>query len=251
MTSGYDFRLPMTSGYNIRKCKNFPRPGIWLCAGNVRSSSQTNPCAMKFSCFLPTAIALLLFLGCEPAGPSPEELYQSATFSERGYVQAVVEIPAGTNHKMEYFPKEGDFRVDIKNGRERLIDFLPYPGNYGYIPSTLMAESEGGDGDALDVLIIAESAPTGTLMEVIPLGALMLVDEGEEDTKIIAVPADSSLQVIQAKNFADFSVTYGPARKLVEDWFLNYEGMGVVQSRGWRDESYALQEISRWKKKKQ
>lgn len=206
---------------------------------------------MKLFFFLPALIASLLFIGCEPSGPSPQELYSSSTFSERGYVQAVVEIPAGTNHKMEYFPEEEAFRVDQKNGRERVINFLPYPGNYGYIPSTLMDEAEGGDGDALDVLIIAESAPTGTLMEVIPLGALMLIDEGEEDTKIIAVPADSSLQVIQATDFAEFSVTYSAARKLVEDWFLNYEGMGVVQSRGWRDEAFAMQEIKRWTRKQQ
>ena len=64
------------------------------------------------------------------------------------YVQVVVEIPAGTNQKIEFDYKDGTFKVDQIDGKDRVIDFLPYPGNYGFVPGTLMDKERGGDGDA-------------------------------------------------------------------------------------------------------
>ena len=115
-----------------------------------------------------------------------------------------------------------DIIRDIKNGKERVIDFLSYPGNYGFIPSTLMDEELGGDGDALDILVIAESLETGDTISVIPIGTLLLNDSGELDTKIIAVPADPKKQVIQATDYQTFTVKYNMAQRIVENWFLNY-----------------------------
>lgn len=158
----------------------------------------------------------------------------------------VVEIPAGTNHKIEINKKTGKFENDSINGIVRIIDFLPYPGNYGFIPSTLMEESRGGDGDALDILMIGESLSTGTVVPIRPIGTLLLKDKGELDTKLIAIPADSSKVVLQAYNFTEFSVKYAPAKKMIEDWFLNYKGPGRMELLGWRDEVYAMDEIKKW-----
>ena len=162
-------------------------------------------------------------------------------------IMAVIEIPSGTNRKIEYNPSSQRFEIDIKNGKERVIDFLPYPGNYGFIPSTLMDEERGGDGDALDILIIAESLEIGDTISVIPIGTLLLDDSGELDTKIIAVPADPSKQVIQATDYQTFTVKYNMAQRIIENWFLNYKGLGVTKLIGWRNDSYALQEIEKWK----
>jgi inorganic pyrophosphatase len=68
------------------------------------------------------------------------------------YYNAVVELGAGTNRKFEYNKITGKFEQDFQNGKPRVISYLPYPGNYGFIPSTLSDKSMGGDGDALDVL---------------------------------------------------------------------------------------------------
>lgn len=129
-----------------------------------------------------------------------------------------------------------------------MIDFLPYPGNYGFIPSTLMEESRGGDGDALDILVIAESLKTGDTISVIPIGTLLLNDRGEEDTKIIAVPADPQKRVLQATDYQTFTVKYNAAQKIIENWFLNYKGLGVTKFVGWKNDRYAMQEIQKWKK---
>ncbi|TXB63346.1 inorganic diphosphatase [Phaeodactylibacter luteus] len=156
------------------------------------------------------------------------------------WVNMVVEIPAGTNKKIEYDKASGQFRADQRNGADRIIDFLPYPGNYGFIPGTALPVADGGDGDAVDVLLISESLPTGTQIVVRPVGALRLLDEGQVDVKVIAIPADSALQVISPADFTDFSIRYDGARHLIESWFLQYDGLGAHQLQGWVDEERAL-----------
>jgi len=193
------------------------------------------------------ALALLLGAGCREATAHThnKDLENLPAFVEQG-VNVVVEIPAGTNHKIE-FDKEGkEFLVDQRNGQDRIIDFLPYPGNYGFIPSTYMDPARGGDGDALDVLVIGESMPTGTVIAVKPIASLLLLDEGEEDTKIIAVPADPGLQVMKADDFQEFSIAYDGAKHIIQNWFLYYDGLGTAEFKGWQDEQHAMEEIRKW-----
>lgn len=165
--------------------------------------------------------------------------------TEKG-INVVVEIPAGTNHKIEYQKDKKRFENDKIDGKTRIIQFLPYPGNYGFIPSTLMDEERGGDGDALDILVIGESQPTGTVQEVIPIGVLLLKDKGEIDSKIVAVPTNANQQVIAATDFKTFLIEYDAAKRIIEDWFLNYKGYGVMELIGWRDEAYAMEEVRKW-----
>lgn len=158
---------------------------------------------------------------------------------------AIIEVPAGTNRKLEIQP-DGQFVAELMNGVPRVVNFLPYPGNYGFIPSTLMDEARGGDGDALDVIIIGETVPVGTVQEFIPIAVLKMIDEGENDTKIIGVPADPALRVIDATNFEQFLLAYSAAKNIIETWFEYYQGYGTVQVLGWEDEKSALAEIEKW-----
>ena len=202
---------------------------------------------------LKKSISLLLlglaFFSCKKGEKSYANYYSIPTDSDDG-INVVVEIPAGTNHKIEYDPKSNSFPVDQKNGKDRVVEFLPYPGNYGFIPSTLMDKKRGGDGDALDVLIIGESKPTGSVVGVRPIATLLLLDGGEIDTKIIAIPTDSSAQIIQPADFQEFIVRYDAVRMIIEKWFLNYKGAGIMKLLGWQDDGYALREIEKWRIKK-
>lgn len=197
------------------------------------------------------ALLLTGLAACQaPAGeesPPPVDYKALPALTDRG-IHVVVEIPAGTNQKIEYQTENEEFAVDQLDGRDRVVRFLPYPGNYGFIPSTLMETTRGGDGDALDVLVIGESQPTGTVLEAVPVGALRLRDRGEIDTKIIAVPADSSRRVLDVTNFRDLLLQQDAARRIIEEWFLNYKGLGVVELVGWEDEHYAMEAIKRWSK---
>jgi len=174
------------------------------------------------------------------------DLDRLPTFSKNNVLQAVVEIPAGTNHKLEYNYNLKKIIVDSIEGKKRIIDFLPYPGNYGFIPSTKMDKQRGGDGDALDVLIISESQASGSIIEIIPIGVLLLNDSGEIDTKIIAIPFLEENRIIKVRDFNEFSLKYPKVKKIIEDWFLNYKGKGRVELLAWNDENAALLDVKKW-----
>lgn len=161
-------------------------------------------------------------------------------------VNVVIEIPAGTNTKIEYDVQAGAFKPDQVDDKDRVVAFLPYPGNYGFIPSTMMDTDKGGDGDALDILVIGESRPTGSVLKAKPIGTLILKDGGELDTKIIAIPVDESERTLKADNFLTLMLDHDPAKRIIEEWFLNYKGKGQMELIRWEDENYALQEIKRW-----
>ncbi|WP_116125788.1 inorganic diphosphatase [Lewinella sp. IMCC34183] len=202
---------------------------------------------------LPVFIVMLLF-ACAPDGPeaaSPAAASATADpyllpSTDGDALNVVVEIPAGTNHKIEYHPGAGYLNDTLADGATRIVNFLPYPGNYGFVPSTLMDEGRGGDGDPLDVLVIGEALPTGTTLRALPIATLMLRDRGEIDTKIIAVPADPAARTLQVENFLDFSLGNDAAKRIVETWFLNYKGAGVTELLRWEDEGYAWREVRKW-----
>lgn len=195
---------------------------------------------LKYPVFL-----LCLFLGMACQQQSSVDVKTLSAKTTSG-INVVIEIPAGTNHKIEFNKTTGAFENDLVDGKTRVIDFLPYPGNYGFIPATMMDKEQGGDGDALDVLVIGETVPTGTVMVVKPIAALQLLDGGEVDTKIIAIPADSTLRVMNVDNFETFFLEYNMALTIIKDWFLNYKGLGKMELVGWKDEKYALKEIEKW-----
>ncbi len=185
----------------------------------------------------------ILLAGCS----STPQYSDIPLHSEQGFIQAVIEIPAGTNHKIEYNYDTNTFPIDQKNGKDRVVEFLPYPGNYGFIPSTYMNPEQGGDGDALDVLVIGESVPTGTVMEIRIIGAMQLMDGGEVDTKIIATSAYGKEKIIFIDTFNDLQQKYPAAQQMLVDWFLNYKGQGAMEFKGWGDEEDAIQEIFKWR----
>jgi len=94
-------------------------------------------------------------------------------------VRAIIEIPRNSANKYEYDGKLGVFRLD-----RALYSPMHYPGDYGFIPGTLAA-----DGDPLDVLVLVdEPSFTGCLMDVRPVGLLNMVDQKQQDQKVLAVP---------------------------------------------------------------
>jgi len=186
-------------------------------------------------------LLLLIFLsGCVNRD------YESLPAVTDGHqVTMVVEIPAGTSVKIEYNRQRRAFLPDSVNGKVRVIDFLPYPVNYGFIPSTCQRAEDGGDGDPLDVMLIGETLPVGTIVKVLPVGVLRLKDRGETDDKILVIPADPMRRVIEADDFASLSVNYPALINILTEWFVSYKGPGLVESSGWGDESEAWQEIVR------
>ncbi len=174
------------------------------------------------------------------------EKYSSIpTFSVENNVNCIIEIPAGTNKKIEQDKVSLAFEVDQRDGKDRHIEYLPYPANYGFIASTFSPLEIGGDGDPLDVLVLCEALPTGTVIETIPIGMLKLLDNDEQDYKIICIPADEKLRTMSAVTFAEFNSKYPIALQIIELWFSNYDPIDSAIIEGWGDEKEALAEIKR------
>ncbi len=163
--------------------------------------------------------------------------------NENGNLTAVIEIPAGTNGKFEYNYKLKEFTQEIRDGKPRVVKFLPYVGNYGFIPGTYMDPSIGGDGDALDILIIGESIKQGEIIEIIPIATLKLLDGGEEDHKVIGVPVDSKLNVA---NVTDYESLSEPIKEIIKTWFTSYKGRGEMKFQGWIGTGSTNAEIKKW-----
>jgi inorganic pyrophosphatase len=147
-----------------------------------------------------------------PPSPSP------------GLVNLLVEIPAGSRNKYEYFADAGVMALD-----RVLHSSVRYPFDYGFIPNTL-AE----DGSPLDAMVIMEE-PTfaGCLICARPIGVLDMQDTGHYDGKILCVPvADprqrgiSSIRQIAANQLED-----------VAEFFRIYKNLEgrVTTIGGWRD----------------
>ena len=128
---------------------------------------------------------------------------------KNGEINVVVEIPTGSNHKIEWDRKNACFMLD----RVEPIAFAK-PCNYGFIPQTL-----DEDGDELDVLLITEQPLiTGIYTSARILGVMKFVDDGEVDDKIIAVPADDRNNGDAYKTLADLP------KRLIEqiEFHFNY-----------------------------
>jgi inorganic pyrophosphatase len=188
---------------------------------------------------------LLVFSGCKPS----KDLSKLPGKTESGNYQAVIEIPAGTNKKIEYHKEKKKFLIDQRDGKDRIINFLPYPGNYGFIPSTFSNPKLGGDGDAADVLVLGESLKTGSVIEIIPIAVLKLIDEKELDYKIIAIPAELKDRIIISENYQNFNSDYPEVIKILESWFTYYDKSQVLEVEGWGDETEAVMEIENWSSK--
>ena len=197
------------------------------------------------NCFLPTPVIIgllgLLCIQCQSLQKS--KVYELSAYSSNNHIQAVIEIPAGTNKKIEFNPISKQFEVDQRDGEDRVIKYLPYPANYGFIPGTFSDPNKGGDGDALDVLVLCETVPTATVMEIIPIGMLKLVDEGELDYKIIAIPTDKKMRTIDATSLNILQEKYPYIQEILSQWFLNYDAGNSQEIKGIGNETEALNEI--------
>src|ERR1043166_6889175 len=96
-------------------------------------------------------------------------------------VNVIIEVPIGGEPiKYEMDKAAGTLVVD-----RFLYTSMRYPGNYGFIPHTLL-----GDGDPCDVLVASTRAIIpGAIISVRPIGVLLMEDNAGQDEKIIAVPS--------------------------------------------------------------
>lgn len=143
-------------------------------------------------------------------------------------VNAVIEIPLASVNKYEYDKKLKVFRLD-----RTLYSPVHFPGDYGFIPSTL-----ADDNDPLDVLVLVPAPSfSGCLIEVRPIGRLEMLDQGVHDDKILAVAQNDPTY----KNVKDYSELYPHVLKEIEHFFSIYKDLEKkkTQMLGWHNAEVA------------
>jgi inorganic pyrophosphatase len=143
---------------------------------------------------------------------------------EAGTITTVVEIPERSILKIEYNREKCTFELDRVEP-----SIFAKPSNYGFIPGTL-----DEDGDELDTLIISpEPIPTGVVLTARILGVLDFEDDGENDHKIICVPADDRDSDNHIQSLDDLGERW---KQKVEYHFKTYKDLkkpGTTNVRGY------------------
>jgi inorganic pyrophosphatase len=80
----------------------------------------------------------------------------------------------------------------------------------------------------------------------VPIGLLLLKDLGELDHKVLAIPVDPEKRIVRATNWEEFQRDYSPARHIIEQFFLYYDGIGTMTLLGWADERAAIAQVRKW-----
>jgi len=148
-------------------------------------------------------------------------------------INAVIEIPYEGSNKYEYDKELHVFRLD-----RNLYSPVHYPGDYGFIPSTL-----ADDGDPLDVLVLVDAPSfSGCVMEVRPIGILEMLDQGLGDEKVLCVGKNNP----RYKDVWNFSEIYPHMLREITHFFSIYKDLEGkrVEVKGWRDASFARTKVA-------
>lgn len=125
-------------------------------------------------------------------------------------MNVVVEINKGSKNKYEIDKETGMIALD-----RALHTAQDFPFDYGFVPQTLW-----DDGDALDVIVLT-TYPLfpGILVRVRPVAIMGMIDSGESDSKVIAVPVDDPrfAEILDLKDVNKHTI------KEIEHFFLTYK----------------------------
>jgi inorganic pyrophosphatase len=151
-------------------------------------------------------------------------------------INVIIEIPKGSNNKYEVDKATGLIKLDRAN-----YTAAAFPYDYGFAPQTLWE-----DGDPLDVIVLTTYplAPS-ILVAVRPVAVIEMIDAGESDFKVIAVPVEDKrwedvhdlgdLNKHTLKEFQHFLETYKQLKGKP----------AVVEIRGIKDRVAALEAVKK------
>src|SRR5690349_10159103 len=96
-------------------------------------------------------------------------------------INTIIEINKGSKNKYEIDKKTGLIALD-----RVMHSAQDYPFDYGFVPQTLWH-----DNDPVDVVVLTTyPLSPGVLVRVRPVAIMNMIDGGEGDDKLIAVPTD-------------------------------------------------------------
>ena len=147
-------------------------------------------------------------------------------------VNVLIEVPIGGQPiKYELDKESGTLVVD-----RFLYTPMAYPGNYGFVPHTL-----SDDGDPIDVLVCnTRPLVPGCLINVRPIGVLIMEDNAGQDEKIISVPSSHLTRRYDGIN--NYDDLHEITLSQIEHFFEHYKDLEPgkwVKIGEWRDAAEA------------
>ena len=149
-------------------------------------------------------------------------------------INVILEIPKGSANKYEVDKETGLIKLDRAN-----YSSAPYPFDYGFSPQTLW-----DDNDPLDVVVLTTfPLHPGILVAVRPVAVIDMVDNGESDYKIIAVPVEDK----RWDDVQDLKDVNKHSLKEFQHFFETYKALkgkpAPVEIKGIYDKAAALEAI--------
>jgi inorganic pyrophosphatase len=198
-----------------------------------------------------TVLVLILLHACgnphrpeQPLVETPDFLHGIAAFTPDSLVNVVIEIPAGTTQKWEVNKETGQIEWERVNPDSlRIIDYLAYPANYGFVPQTLLPETSGGDGDPVDVFVLGPSIAREQIVGVRIIGIIHMLDDHESDSKLLAVSADN--KGLNAETYEMLVTNYPGVMEILRIWLSHYKGQGRIEILSVQDEKHAIRYLKR------
>jgi inorganic pyrophosphatase len=180
----------------------------------------------------------------QPVVETTDFLHGPAPFTTDSLVNVVIEIPAGSNQKWEVNKETGQIEWErVTRDSSRLIDYLAYPANYGFVPQTLLPETSGGDGDPVDVFVLGPSIAREQIVGVRIIGIIHMLDDHESDFKLLAVSADN--KGLKVETFDMLISNYPGVLEILRTWLSNYKGQGRIEILSVQDEKHAIRYLKK------
>ncbi len=129
---------------------------------------------------------------------------------EKDSMTVIIEINKGSKNKYEIDKMTGLIALD-----RVMHTAQDFPFDYGFVPQTLW-----DDDDPLDVVVLTTyPLVPGILVRVRPVAVMEMIDGGESDNKIIAVPVDDP----RWDNVQDLSDINTHTVKEIEHFYATYK----------------------------
>jgi len=164
------------------------------------------------------------------------------------HFNGVIEIPAGSIDKLEYNYDTKEITEIWEKGNRRIINYIGYPVNYGFLPKTL-----SGDNDPLDILVLGNQISTGSIVKVKVIGGINFIDNGLRDYKIISIlsPDNSNYKDDADKEYfnqlyykvdrlSDLENNFRGIIDIMTIWFENYKGRGKIDFEGYLNKNETI-----------
>ena len=146
--------------------------------------------------------------------------------NQDGSLNIIVEISVGDTIKRQLSEDKKKLEIEYNSTGKRLINYIPYPFNYGVIPQTLESFKIRADGDPLDVILIGSKKKKAELEEGNILGIIYMMDGMEIDNKILAISQQDIF--LDINNIFDLEKKYPGVIEIIKIWLKNYKG-GYVE----------------------